>query len=262
MTKYAALICYDGTNYGGWQKQPNTKTVQELLENTLSTICRTPIFITGSGRTDAGVHAAGQVAHFSCMPIASLSQLRYRCNSILPSDIRIIEILPVSDNFHARYSAKKKIYRYHLHTDPVMLPFHRLYTWHVPHAIHLEQLRDLSSLFIGTKDFSAFSNEGHQKPTHHSNIRTIYRIDIVEEPGGIRLEFEGNGFLYKMVRNITGTLMDLLTKKIRKEDMPEIFSSKDRRRAGKTAPPHGLFLMQVIYPEDGPIWESTSIKLL
>lgn len=244
--KYKLLLAYDGTQYGGWQVQSNSASIQAVLENALATILRTPIAITGAGRTDAGVHALGQVAHFVHEPI-DLFRLQGSLNGLLPSDIRVLSLSEASDDFHARYSAKSKIYHYHVHLDRVMIPFYRLYRHHVHFSIDLNQLSSAAQLFIGTHDFSAFANESHEGAAAKNPIRTLTRLDIVPQEGGFRLEFEGNSFLYKMVRNITGTLLDICRGKIKAGQIPDIFASRDRRLAGSAAPPQGLFLVKIAY---------------
>ena len=255
MLKYAMLITYDGSAYGGWQIQPNATSIQSLIEHAISTVCRQSISIVGSSRTDAKVHAIGQVAHFYTDTPFSLQKLSHNINGILPKDIRITKIYPVPEDFHARYSATGKIYHYHLHLDPILDPFNYLYSWHVPYKLNLNLLREAIPFFLGTKDFTAFANESHKGAASKNGIRTLNRITIVEEKGGIRLEFEGSGFLYKMVRNITGTLIDIARGKLSIDSLPFIFASQDRKQAGMTAPAHGLFLMQVCYEEKSSLKE-------
>lgn len=248
MKRYKIILAYEGTSYGGWQVQQNSTSIQELTQRAISTLLRRDhVDVTGSSRTDAGVHALGQVAHFSHdAPIVS-EKFLYSVNSLLPRDIRVLKLEPVDPTFHARYSAKGKIYHYHLHTDPIMSPFQRHVRTHFPYPIDLPMLRRVATHFVGTHDFKAFANANGQGAAARGSIRTLYRLEIFEEPGGYRLEFEANGFLYQMVRNITGTLMDLSVGRCREEELPAIFASKDRRRAGRAAPPQGLFLTNVIY---------------
>ena len=247
MAKYKLKIAYDGTGYGGWQIQPNSLSIQSLIEEALSTTLREKTGVIGSGRTDAGVHALGQVAHFETDQSFSPSKLQYSLNGLLPLQIRILDLKPVEDSFHARYSATGKIYYYHLHLDPVIDPFTRLYSFHVYHSVDRALLQRAIAHFIGTKDFSSFTNEAHLGSAAKNPIRTLRRIDVVEERGGIRLEFEADGFLYKMVRNITGTLLDVCAGKVPLEELETIFAVKNRQKAGQTAAPQGLFLAQVIY---------------
>ncbi len=241
------LIAYDGSNYGGWQVQSNTLSIQALIENALSVAIKEPISIIGSSRTDAGVHALGQVAHFIAKENLNTYKIQHSLNGILPKEIRILELSAAPDNFHARYSATGKTYHYHLHLNSVLDPFTRLYSWHIPHKIDLSSLIEATPLFVGTKDFTAFANEAHKGAASKNGVRTLKRIDVVEELYGVRLEFEGTGFLYKMVRNITGTLLDISMKKIKKEEVESIFTSKDRKMAGKAAPAQGLFLIKIDY---------------
>ncbi|MBX9923387.1 MAG: tRNA pseudouridine(38-40) synthase TruA [Rhabdochlamydiaceae bacterium] len=247
MPKYKITLSYDGTGYGGWQVQPNSTSIQSLVQKALTTILREETFVTGSGRTDAGVHALGQVAHFQTDKAFKLSSLQYSLNSLLPEQIRILHLEPIADSFHARYSATGKIYHYHLHLDRTLNPFTRLYSLHVHHRVDATLLQEAASCFLGTKDFSAFANEAHRGSASIDAVRTLQRLDVVPESGGVRLELEADGFLYKMVRNITGTLLDICAGHISISAIPEIFDSKNRGAAGKTAPAHGLFLIKVHY---------------
>jgi tRNA pseudouridine38-40 synthase len=242
--KYKMTISYDGTNYGGWQVQPNTLSIQALIQDGLKTILRTPTPLIASGRTDAGVHAFGQVAHFNTEEELDLYSILYSLNGILPRDIRIHEITAVPDTFHARFSVKKKIYHYHLHLSPVQDPFRFLYSTHIRVPIELTLMKKALPAFIGTHDFSAFAGAGCGSK---NPVKTLYRLEMAPETDGIRLEFEGDGFLYKMVRNIVGTLLEVAQNKLPINALPQILAQKDRRYAGPTAPPKGLFLYKVQY---------------
>ncbi|MBS0629661.1 MAG: tRNA pseudouridine(38-40) synthase TruA [Verrucomicrobia bacterium] len=246
-SRYKLLIAYDGTRYCGWQVQPNGTSIQTLVEKAISTALHHPIKVIGSGRTDAGVHALEQVAHFSFEGIVDLEKLHYSLNGLLPPDIRIMGLSIVSEDFHARYSAKGKIYHYYLHTSRVQNPFKRLYTTHILYPIDRDLLKRAAALFIGEHDFTAFSNEAHRGSASRDAVRTITRIDVIEDGNEIRLEFEADGFLYKMVRNIMGTILDVSRGKIDISQIPLIFEAKDRRKGGTCAPPQGLFLIKVIY---------------
>ncbi|QVL58128.1 MAG: tRNA pseudouridine(38-40) synthase TruA [Simkaniaceae bacterium] len=240
--KYRMNLSYDGTLYSGWAVQPNSTSIQELIQKALQTVLRKETPIVGSGRTDAGVHAKLQVAHFSYSKPIDLSSLRYSLNGILPRDIRVHEILPVEDDFHARFSVKKKIYHYHLST--AQDPFTYRYSHYIHSPLDLDLLNKSLPHLIGTHDFSAFASShcGSKNP-----VKTLYRLEAIPQNGGFRLEYEGNGFLYKMVRNITGTLIEIATHKRPVEELPKILASKDRKQAGQTAPPHALFLYRVEY---------------
>lgn len=240
-------LAYDGTHYSGWQVQPNGTSIQELIQQKLSILTRQPTQVTGAGRTDAGVHALGQVAHFSLTNPIELYRLKQGLNGLLPKDIRINDVQEAPESFHARYSALGKIYHYHLHLEHVENPFNRLYRWHVMHPMNLEILSQAAQLFVGTHDFTAFANEAHRGCAAHDPVRTIERLEIIPQEGGVRLEFEGNGFLYKMVRNLVGTLVEISGGKRLIGDIPRILQSKDRRLAGKAAPAQGLFLVKVKY---------------
>lgn len=247
MQRYKLTIAYDGTAYCGWQVQPNGISIQSLIQQALQTAIRCPIDCTGSGRTDAGVHARGQMAHFDAPSSVDPTRLRASLNALLPSDIRILQIEPVVSDFHARYSARSKIYHYHLHLDPVIDPFVRLYRHQVYGSCDLNRMRDAIPHFLGTRDFLSFANEGVRGSAARGSVRTLMRLDPIEQKGGVRLEFEADGFLYKMVRNITGMLLDVASGKLEPCDIPSVFKAKDRRSACSTAPPQGLFLMEVRY---------------
>lgn len=245
---YKLTIAYDGTAYAGWQIQPNGLTIQEILQQKIAIILSHEVNVIGSGRTDSGVHALAQTANFLFHNPIDLFRFKGSLNALLPKDIRINDIVEVPTNFHAQYSALGKIYHYHLHLDRVENPFSRLYRWHLPTKIDTHLLKLATKPFIGTHDFTSFANEASAGCAAHDPIRNIKRIDVVDQPGGLRLEFEGDGFLYKMVRNITGTLIEVANGKRPLSDIEKILNAKDRRQAGQTAPPQGLFLVEVQYP--------------
>lgn len=245
--KFKLTIAYDGTEYGGWQVQPNAVSIQSLLESALSTVLREKITVVGAGRTDAGVHARGQTAHFTTSATLDLKRLLLSANALLPRDIRIMEVVPAPDDFHARYDATGKIYHYRLHLDSSTDPFKRLYSYHIPYALNLDALKNGANAFVGTRDFTSFANEADRGSAAKNAIRTLRRLSVIDEEGGIRLEFEGDGFLYKMVRNIVGTLLDVARGKLSEDQIPAIFASRDRRCAAMAAPPQGLCLMSVLY---------------
>ena len=245
--RYKLTIAYDGTNYSGWQVQPNGSAIQPLIQRALATVLRTSVGLTGSGRTDAGVHARGQTAHFDAKEPLETSRLRNSLNALLPPDIRIQRIDPVDPDFHARYSASSKIYHYHLHLDPVIDPFTRLYRHQVFGPCDLSRVRAAIPHFLGTRDFLSFANEPHRGSASRGSVRTLSRLDLILQKGGFRLEFEGNGFLYKMVRNIGGVLLEVGAGKLDESEIPKIFAAKDRRRGAAALPPQGLILMEVRY---------------
>lgn len=242
MIKYKLTVAYDGTSYGGWQIQPNAISIQELIEKALSTILRAPTKISGSGRTDAGVHALGQTAHFVAEQLEP-GRVQKSLNGLLPPDIRILQIEEVESSFHARYTASSKEYHYHLAS--VIDPFNRLYAYHPHTSLDINLLQSAAQCFIGSHDFTSFANDSGDEDK--SFVRTIFRLDCCPEEKGIRLEFEGDGFLYKMVRNITGTLVAAASGKLPVDEIPRIFDAKDRRKAPAAAPALGLFLVNVNY---------------
>ena len=245
--RYKLTIAYDGAAYCGWQVQANGISIQSLVQKALQTVLRKPVDCTGSGRTDAGVHALGQTAHFDVPNDLDISRVKHSLNALLPSDIRIFHIESVAADFHARYSALSKTYHYHLHLDPISDPFVHRYRHHVRGLCNLNHIAAAIPHFLGEHDFFSFANKGLNGSASRDSIRTLSRIDLVEQKGGIRLEFEGDGFLYKMVRNITGTLLDVGSGVLAPSDIPAIFEAKDRRKARFTAPPQGLFLIAVRY---------------
>lgn len=247
MARYKIVISYDGTHFAGWQVQDNALAIQPIIQKAIETALRHKIELTGSGRTDAGVHALGQVAHFdSDLPFES-KRLIFSLNALLPKEIRILALENTSPSFHARYSATSKVYHYHLHLDRIANPFSRLYSHHVVVPVSLDLIQRAIPNFLGTHDFTSFANQPHRGTASYDPVRTMLKLEAVSQKGGIRLEFEADGFLYKMVRNITGTLLDIGAGKIPPEAIPKILEAKDRKKAGSSAPPQGLFLMQVHY---------------
>lgn len=251
MRCYKLTLAYDGTQYSGWQIQPNAPSIQQHLQEALMTfLSGETVAVIGSGRTDAGVHALNQIAHFKTEQEIDLNRLLLALNGLLPRDIRIKKAEVASLQFHSQHSALGKEYHYHLYLERVMDPFRRLYSWHILRRIDLPLFYEAADLFVGTHDFTSFANEPHAGAVAKNPVRTIYRLDICPTEGGLRLEFEGNGFLYKMVRNIVGTLVDVASHRLTLEEVKSIFEARDRRQAGRAAPPQGLFLVRVDYPEN------------
>lgn len=245
--RFCLTLSYDGTNYSGWQIQKDKLSIQQEVEKALFTILQDKVTLSGSGRTDSGVHALAQTAHFETKKKINTQTLRKSLNALLPSDIRILEVKKVNPEFHARYSCKRKIYRYFLHTDQVVDPFNRPYRLHFPYSLDLNKVEEGKAYLLGTHDFSSFANRAYEGSANKNPVRTIYRIDIIKKDYGLIFEYEGDGFLYKMVRNITGTLLDIGQKKIPPKQILEILQAKDRKQASTTAPACGLFLVKTIY---------------
>lgn len=247
--RYRLHILYDGTDYSGWQIQPNADSIQERLEKALATLLRHPTRVIGSGRTDAGVHARGQVGHFETPVTLSSRPFLYSINGLLPKDIRVWAVEEVSQEFHAQYSALSKTYHYHVHTLPFQDPFTRRYSHHQAMPLNLDRLQEAAALLVGTHDFTSFANSALEGSAAKNPVRTLQRLDFVPEPHGFRLEFQSDGFLYKMVRNLTGTLLDVAKGKLEVSAVTQILEARDRKVASLAAPALGLFLMEVSYPD-------------
>ncbi len=244
---YRIDLTYDGTEYSGWQIQPHSLSIQHIVQEAVRTLVREPVHVIGSGRTDAGVHAYGQVAHFRCHTQIECSRFLRSLNGILPRDIRATAATSANNTFHSQRSAVKKEYHYHLCLGPIVSPFTRLYCHHIPYPVDLDLLSQGSALFVGEHDFTSFANSAHTGAAAKNPVRTIYRLDLVPSADGVIIQFEADGFLYKMVRNIVGTLLDVATLKRPLSDIPALFTARDRRLASMAAPAHGLFLVKVFY---------------
>jgi len=245
--KIKFIISYDGSSYFGWQRQPYQVSVQETVENTLSKILNQKITIQGAGRTDRGVHAKGQVALFEIQDRPNLDSLQKSLNSLLPKDIRVLNMEEVDASFHPRFSAKGKVYTYKIITDKIQDPFLRHTTYHHPYPLSLERLQEAIPLFLGTKDFSSFANCVGKNSVEPSPIKTIYSIKLEKTDDGFTLKFHGDGFLYKMVRNLTGALISYGESRLSLEELEEILKKKDNRHRLMQAPAKGLCLEKVLY---------------
>lgn len=240
------VIEYDGSKFYGWQHQPELKTIQTELTRALETFLGVPLEkVTASGRTDAGVHALGQVVNFQLPFLPELRRLAFGVSSILRNEIAVLSAEQVPNDFHARKSANGKVYLYKVLNRSPMPTVDLGWVWHVPQALNVDTMRKHAEAFIGLHDFSSFRARAC---TALSPVKEIYSIDIEECPGGyINLRFQGSGFLKQMVRNLTGTIIDLSLGRLSEHDAKKILSSKDRTKAGQTAPACGLYLEKVIY---------------
>lgn len=236
MYGYKSTIAYDGTRYFGWQKTRAGPTIQEELEKALRQITGETVPPEAASRTDRGVHAEGQVIQFALQKQRDPLQLLKGLNAVLPSDIRVLEIVP--KEFHPTLDAIGKEYRYQICQAPVQDPTQRLYSWHIRHRLDRAKVELAIHDLIGTHDFSAFANEEEKNP--------ICTIESIAFDGSFRIR--GDRFLYKMVRNLVGTLVYIGCGKLPSDSIPPILESKKRKQAGVTAPPHGLYLHQVFYP--------------
>ena len=253
MNSYKCITAYEGTRYNGWQKQGNTaNTIQGKLEEILSKMLEESIEIIGSGRTDAGVHALGQVFHFHCNQNIpghpTYSAFLSEINNYLPKDIRILSIETCSERFHARLNAVKKTYQYRIDISPYGNLFFRNTTHHIPEVLDISAIKKGANLLLGTHDFKSFCSNKRMKK---SSIRTIYNIKIEEdlENSLLFFTFTGNGFLYNMVRILSGTLIEIGLGIRTPEEIPAILTGCSRSLAGHTAPAKGLFLMSVSYKQ-------------
>jgi len=241
------VIAYDGSKYNGWQKQGNTgNTIQEKLEVLLGKMTNEEVEIHGSGRTDAGVHAKGQVANFHTNCKMSCQDMLSYINEYLPKDISVLSVEEVEERFHSRLWAEKKTYEYHIVNSQISDVFARKYSVQVIEYLDIEKMRDAAKLLIGTHDFIGFSSNKRMKK---STVRTIYQIDITNEKDKICISYCGNGFLYNMVRIMTGTLIEIGLGKRDIKSIEDILENRNRMQAGYTAPAQGLFLASVEYKE-------------
>lgn len=246
MKRIMLVVSYDGTNYHGWQVQPSAVTIEGVLNEAVSKLTGERIQVIGASRTDAGVHALGNVAVFDTESRIPGEKFSYALNQRLPEDIVIQKSMQVADTFHPRHCDCKKTYEYTIINRTFPLPEYRNTAYFYYGALDLEKMRAAATAFLGEHDFAGFCSAGAQVKT---TVRTIYALDIKEEErdGKIRIRIQGNGFLYNMVRIIAGTLLEVGKGVIAPECMREIIASCDRGQAGPTAPARGLKLLQIEY---------------
>jgi len=238
-------IEYDGTDFHGWQIQPGLETIQGVIRERIAQITQGEANLIGAGRTDAGVHARGQVANFQTASTIDLTALQRGLNSLLSPDIVITGIEEAEEDFHARFRARSKTYEYHILNRSYPSALLRAYAWFIPHQLDLASIERCGRLLIGSHDFSSFRASGDE--SRHS-IREVIRLEIERrEDDLIVIVIEANAFLREMVRSIVGTLVDVGRGKTSLEEFKEIFEARDRRKAGMTAPAQGLFLTEVKY---------------
>lgn len=243
MANYKLVLSYDGSRYKGWQRLGrNELTVQGIVEDTIGSMIKYQVEIHGSGRTDAGVHARGQVANMK-IPFLLKETFRDELNEKLPDDIRVLEVLKVPGEFHARYDATGKEYRYYVDTKDKQSVFDRKYACHYPESLNIESMCEAVSYLIGTQDFTSFTDDKTEK----DKVRTIYDIQITEKKGVLEFIYCGDGFLQHMVRILSGTLLEVGSGKMKPEDIINILEAKERAKSGFMAPAKGLFLEKVDY---------------
>ncbi|MDD3395068.1 MAG: tRNA pseudouridine(38-40) synthase TruA [Anaerotignum sp.] len=247
MKNYKMILAYDGGRYNGWQKQGNTdNTIQEKLEGIISALAGCPIEVYGSGRTDAGTHAYGQVANFHMNWNGTAEELMDCINQKLTEDIAVLSLEVVNPRFHSRLSAKAKTYEYTIWNSKKPPVFERKVVFWCEKPLNVEKMREASQAFLGEHDFKSFCANKRLKK---STVRKIYEIEFLCTADKITISYHGNGFLYQMVRIITGTLIEVGEGKRKVEEIPSILAALDREKAGFTAPAKGLALKEVYYEE-------------
>lgn len=263
MRTFKLTVAYDGTDFSGFQRQLNARSVQAELEAALAAIEGKPVTVAGAGRTDAGVHALGQVASFKLSSDIPENDLFRALNAKLPEDVRVLSAELAAPGFNARFSARSKTYRYRISNTRVMSPFQRRFAWHVSRGLDLAAMRAASGELLGEHDFSCFQAKGaRERPGRTVKVRTTTRVvtrsEWIEEsspPGGRLLIYEiaGSGFLKYMVRTIVGTLVEVGDGRRTASSVRDLLHSRNRAGAGPTAPPSGLYLVRVDYDAAGPV---------
>ena len=244
MRNIRLTIEYDGKDFNGWQKQPTKLNIQGEIERAIEDITGEEVDLIASGRTDAGVHALGQVANFKTNSNIPVEKFPIALNTKLKRSIRILEAVEVDERFHSRYNCKKKTYRYVINNSENGTAIYRNLEYNFPQKLNVEKMNEAAKYFIGEHDFKGFKASG---TSSKSSVRTIYQAKVYQEENRIFIELTGNGFLYNMVRIISGTLVEVGLGKIMPKDIEDIIKSGDRERAGKTLPPQGLYLVKVEY---------------
>lgn len=245
MRNIKIIIEYDGKNFAGWQNQPGKVSIQGEIERAIKEITGEDVDLIASGRTDAGVNAFGQTANFHTESNLPVDRFTYALNSKLPKSIVVKSAEEVDERFHARYNCKGKTYRYIINNNEFPSALDRYREFHTPYPLNKDAMRKALKKFEGEHDFKGFkSSGGSPKKT---TVRTLTKCEMLESDGRIIIELTGDGFLYNMVRIICGTIVDVGLGKIKEEEIEEIIKSGDRTRAGKTLPPHGLYLVRVFY---------------
>lgn len=244
MRNIKLTIEYDGKEYNGWQKQPNKLNIQGEIERAIQNITGEQVELIGSGRTDAGVHALGQVANFKINSDFPIEKMAIAINSQLKKSIRIKEAEEVPQEFHSRYNCHSKTYQYVIDNSEQGSAIYRGLTYHVPQKLDIEKMQKAVTYFVGEHDFSSFKSSG---TSSKSSVRIIYDAKVEKDGEKVKISLTGNGFLYNMVRIIAGTLVEVGLEKIEPNEILEIIEKGERARAGKTLPPQGLYLVKVEY---------------
>lgn len=247
-------VAYDGTNYAGWQRQVGADTIQEELERAFGALLGRAVTVHGAGRTDSGVHALSQSAHVQIEKGPPSERLHLALNAMLPRDIRVLGTLDTAANFHSRFDAIGKRYRYRIRTEPVPFPIGRRYFhWHPYGPLDLSSMRAAARHIVGTHDFACFATNSRNSAPR-STVRTLRSVHLFGDERGVDITVQGDGFLYNMVRTIAGSLLDIGRGKRGADWILEVLQSGDRRTAGAVLPPEGLTLVRVLYPASvGPM---------
>jgi tRNA pseudouridine38-40 synthase len=238
------MLEYDGSAYHGWQRQANAPTVQGMIEDKIRIITKSKVDLIGAGRTDAGVHAKGQAANFITTARLEPASWQRALNSLLPSDIVILQAKEVSAKFHSRFSARCKVYQYRILNRPLRSVMDRLSVWHITYSLNINTMKQAAKILVGQHNFSAFKSSGGETKTDGCHVK---RLTIQRSGDLIVITIEANRFLQYMVRNIIGTLVEVGRGKIKSQEVKKILRSRDRRFAGPTAPSQGLCLVEVKY---------------
>lgn len=241
--RFFITLSFDGTNYHGWQIQPNSDSVQQRLQEALSTLLRQPIEVVGAGRTDTGVHARMMVAHFDWEELIDGKQLAYKLNKFLPQDIAVQEVRLVDEEKHARFSATSRTYHYFIHMRKD--PFQQAYSWQVPFKLDFEKMNEAAKVLLEYKDFTSFSKVNTDTKTNLCDVKEAFWEEIA--PDRWRFTITANRFLRNMVRAIVGTLVEVGRGRLSPEDVRRIIEAKDRCSAGESVPAKGLFLVDIKY---------------
>ncbi len=244
MKRMLLTISYDGTDYHGWQIQPNAVTVQSVIEEALKELLKKKISVVGTSRTDAGVHAKEFTCHLDCEDNIPKEAFLRGLNGLLPGDIAVTDCKEVENGFHARYNSKGKTYCYNIYNSNKKDPFTERFAWRIERKLCVEKMNEFAQSIVGKHDFYAFSSSGR---TVEDTVRNISRCYVIKDGDNIRLYVTADGFLYNMVRIIVGTAVGISDGRIELKDIPEIMETKNRARLGITAPPQGLFLEKVHY---------------
>jgi tRNA pseudouridine38-40 synthase len=237
-------IAYDGTRFVGWQRQAEGESIQGLLEDALAHFEGGRVTVHGAGRTDAGVHALGQTASVQLTCGHTAETLSRALNAHLPEEVRVLSVEEAAPDFHARFNARSKTYRYQIRTTPIADPFTRAYEWHIPEALDIAAMRQGAQALVGTHDFAAFRSAGGETA---GTVRTVTRSELSDRSGLLTYEIAGDGFLRHMVRALVGTLVEVGRGWRAPDNIGALLQGATRDHAGRTAPPHGLFLVRVDY---------------